>query len=104
MKHKGKTQLPDFLRAYFWDVAFDKIDITKNSQFVLKRVLDRGDTKALLWAISVFDNNIIAQLITTSKDISAKTANFWADMLGIDKSQVPCLQKPYSRIPFGPSS
>ncbi|MBI4079491.1 MAG: hypothetical protein HY429_04325 [Candidatus Levybacteria bacterium] len=104
MSKESKTQLPEFLRPYFWDVAFDKIDVTKYPQFVLKRVLDRGDTKAVLWAITLFDNNSIAELITTSRDLSAKTANFWADMLGIDKHKVPCLQKPYSRILFGPSS
>jgi len=104
MNQEKKIQLPEFLRPYFWDVAFDKIELTKNPQFVLKRVLDRGDTKALLWAISMFDNSSIAKLITTSRDLSTKTANFWADMLNVDKVTVPCLQKPYSRIPFGPSN
>lgn len=104
MKQEKTTQLPEFLRSLFWDVAFETIDLTKHPQFILKRVLDRGDTKALLWAISIFDNDSIVELITTSRDLSAKTANFWADILGIDKTQVPCLQKPYSRTPFGPSS
>ncbi|HUD44685.1 MAG TPA: hypothetical protein VMR41_04040 [Patescibacteria group bacterium] len=99
-----QTQLPESFRPYFWDVEFDKIDMTKNPQFVLKRVLDRGDTRALLWAISKFDKKNIHELITTSRDLSAKTANFWADMLHVDKNKVPCLQKPYSRIPFGPSN
>src|SRR5258708_4254711 len=104
MKQAKSTQLPEHLRSYFWDVVFEEIDMSKNSKFILKRVLDRGDTRVLLWAISLFDKNSIRELITTSRDLSAKTANFWADMLSVDKTTVPCLQKPYSRIPFGLSS
>lgn len=102
MNQEKKIQLPKFLRPYFWEVQFETIDLTKNPEYVLNRVIDRGDTKALRWVLSIFDQNDIAELIKTSRDLSAKTANFWADILGIDKTQVPCLQKPYSRIPFGP--
>lgn len=102
MNQEKKIQLPKFLRPYFWEVQFETIDLTKNPEYVLNRVIDRGDTKAIRWVLSIFDQNDIAELIKTSRDLSAKTANFWADILGIDKTQVPCLQKPYSRIPFGP--
>lgn len=104
MKQKKLTQLPEFLRPYFWDVAFEKIDLEKNPQFILKRVLDRGNTKALLWALSIFDTDDVRQLIMITRDISRKTANFWAEILDIPKDKVPCLQKPYSPIHFGLSS
>lgn len=97
-----RKRLPEFLRPYFWDVEFEDVDIQKNPLFVLKRIIDRGDTKAFMWAMKRFSLDDIRRLITTSRDLSRKTANFWAFILDIDPKLVPCLQKPYSRILFGP--
>lgn len=96
--------LPKFLKQYFWDVDFDSLNLTKSKTFILKRVLDRGDTKALWWIKKNYTKDEIKNLLQFSRDISQKTANFWADYLKIDPKLVPCLQKPYSRIPFGLSS
>ena len=101
-KHKG-DKLPASFKEYFWDVEFKDVDIEKNPQFVLKRIIDRGNTKALLWVLKRLDKNDIRKLITSSRDLSKRTASFWAFILNIDPKEVPCLQKPYSRIHFGPS-
>lgn len=101
---KQESSLPQFLKPYFWDVDFEKLEREKNQFFILKRVLDRGNTQAVLWALSHFDMTDMRELIMTTRDISVKTANFWAEILDIPKSEVPCLQKPYSRIHFGPSN
>lgn len=104
MSQSPKTKLPEFLHPYFWDVEFKNVDIEKNPDFVLKRIIDRGDTRAFMWVMKKFSLNDIRKLILTSRDLSARTANFWAFVMGIDSKRVPCLQKPYSRIPFGPSN
>jgi len=97
-----QDQLPEFLRRYFWDVEFENVSIEKNPSFVLKRILDRGDTRAIKWAMTKFTLSDIKDIVTSSRDLSRKTANFWTVLLDIDPKDVPCLQKPYSRIPFGP--
>lgn len=97
-------KLPVFLKPYFWDVDFNKIDPEKSKMFILKRVLDRGNDKAIRWLLKHYTKEDIRQLLLTTRDLSAKTANFWADILNIDHKKVPCLQKPYSRIQFGLSS
>ena len=97
-------KLPIFLKQYFWDVAFEKINPEKSRTFVLKRILDRGNDKALKWMLKHYTKDDIRQLLLTTRDLSAKTANFWADLLNINHKKVPCLQKPYSRIQFGLSS
>lgn len=99
-----QTRLPEFLRPYFWDVRFEDLDFKKSKTFILKRVLDRGNTKTLGWIRQNYTNQEIKKLLLTTRDISPKTANFWALLLGIDKRKVVCLQKPYSRIQFGLSS
>ncbi len=97
-------KLPSFLKQYFWDVDFNKIDSEKSRTFILKRLLDRGDDKALKWLLKHYTKDDIRQLLLTTEDLSRKTANFWADILNVDHNKVPCLQKPYSRIQFGLSS
>lgn len=97
-------RLPGFLKEYFWDVDFKSLTLEKNRTFILKRVLDRGNTKAVRWLIKNYPLREIGNLIQTTRDLSQKSANFWADYLNIDHKRVPCLQKPYSRIQFGLSS
>lgn len=97
-------KLPSFLKPYFWDVDFNKLAPKKYKTFILKRVLDRGDDKAMRWLLKHYTKEDIKELITTTRDLSAKTANFWATYLKVDPKKVPCLQKPYSRIQFGLSS
>lgn len=98
------SKLPDFLRPYFWDVDFDKLDPEAKSVFVAQRVIDRGTTPALKWLLKQYSIEVVKQALLTSRDLTRKTANFWADVLSVDRSRVPCLQKPYSPIPFGVSS
>lgn len=98
------NKLPKSFKQYFWDVDFEKVNLEKSRPFILKRLLDRGDTKAITWVRQHYTTADIKNLLLTTRDLSAKTANFWADFLGLDKRKVVCLQKPYSRIPFGLSS
>lgn len=96
-----ETHLPPYLKSYFWDVDFDALILEKAPVFILKRLIDRGDTQAWGWTKENFTLDQIKELIITTKDISRKSANFWAKILDIPEKLVPCLQKPYSRIPFG---
>ena len=101
MQDKKQGQLPEFLREYFWDVRFENINIKDRGHFIIKRIIDRGDTSALKWALKHFNLGQIKEVILTSRDISRKTAFFWTFVLDLDPNKVPCLQKPYSPIPFG---
>jgi len=97
-------KLPAFLKKYFWDTDFEKMDFERSKVFILKRILDRGNDQALRWLLQHYTREDIKQLLLTTRDLSAKTANFWTEYLGLDHKKVPCLQKPYSRIQFGLSS
>ena len=104
MKVEQTTQLPDSFRAYFWDVRFEEIEVEKSSYFIIKRVLDRGNLFDIRWLLKTYGKEEIKKVVMLTKDLSRPTGNFWADLLGIEKTQVPCLQKPYSPIHFGLSS
>jgi len=97
----SKGNLPEFLRPYFWDVRFEDIKAGESEMFVTKRIIDRGDSKSLHWLRQHYSKDTILQLLKESRDLSAKTATFWADYLGLEYSEVLCLQKPFSPIHFG---
>lgn len=99
-----QVKLPAAFKQYFWDVDFDSLKLEESKSFILKRVLDRGDTEAICWLKEYYNGEDIKNLLQTTRDLSPQTANFWADYLGLNHQTVPCLQKPYSRIPFGLSS
>jgi hypothetical protein len=71
--------------------------VQKNARFILKRVLDRGDTNALKWIQAHYTLKEIQDVIMTSRDISRKTATFWTNILNVDPNHVVCLQKPTLR-------
>lgn len=100
----SNSKLPASFKQYFWDVDFNSLNLKESKTFILKRLLDRGDMKALAWLKKNYTETEIEKLLLSSRDLSQKTANFWADILKIDRHKVICLQKPYSRIPFGLSS
>lgn len=85
-------KLPEFLRQYFWDVDFDKLDLNKFRIFILEIILDRGDTRAIRWVRKNFTDKEIKSILLTSTNLSPKTANFWALFLGVNIKRVISLQ------------
>jgi len=104
MNQEEKVQLPEFLRSYFWDVAFEELEVKKHAFLIIKRILDRGNLSDIRWLIKTYGKDEIKRVVMETKDLARPTGNFWADILGLDKNQIPCLQKPYSPIHFGLSS
>ena len=104
MKQEEKTQVPEFLRSYFWDVAFEKLKIKTHASLVIKRVLDRGNLSDIRWLIKTYGKDAVKKVVMSTRDLARPTGNFWADILNLDKGKVPCLQKPYFPIHFGLSS
>lgn len=93
MKKQRKCNPPEFLRPYFWDVEFNDLDIEKSKFFIVKRVIDRGNTSAVKFVIKTYGLDAIREVVINARDLCNITGNFWADMLNLDKSRIPSLQK-----------
>jgi len=104
MKQEKRVKLPEYFRPYFWDVIFEDLDVKKHAFLVIKRVLDRGNLRDIRWLIKIYGKNAIKKVVVETKDLSRPTGNFWADVFDLDKTKIPCLQKPYFPIHFGLSS
>ena len=86
--------LPKFLKKYFWDVDFNKLEVDKSRLFVLRRILEYGDEQAVQWMNNNFSRNEITKLLSFAR-INPQSANYWALVLGIKKENILCLRKRY---------
>lgn len=87
--------IPKFLKKYFWDIDFEKLDYTKYSKYVIGRILEYGDEKAISWMKNSFSRRQIVDALITSRELTKKSANFWAIVLGVKKEKVKCLNKSF---------
>ena len=86
-------KLPKFLEKYFWDVEFEKLDLEKRRVYVLRRILDYGDEKAVSWMWKNFTEAEIKNILYNYRDLSLKSANFWAVIVDVKKEDVKCLSR-----------
>ena len=90
-------KLPGFLEKYFWEVNFEKIDLEKRRVYVLKRILEYGDEKAVSWMWKNFTESEIKNVLYNYRDLSLKSANFWAVIVNVKKEDVKCLKRRLSK-------
>lgn len=88
-------KLPIFLKRYFWEVDFSKLDAESSSEYILRRLLEYGDERAIKWMFNNFKKNQMKKVLCKFRGYSEKSANFWALVLGVPRKNVLCLQKPY---------
>jgi hypothetical protein len=74
-------RLPEEIKKYFWDVAFDELSMEKHRRFIAERILNYGDLNGLKWLLSCTDKQFIRNVVESSHNLNAKTKNFWQIML-----------------------
>ena len=90
-------KLPKFLKEYFWETDFENINPEKRRIYILKRILDYGDKKAIQWMRNNFTESEIRNILFKSRGLSLKSANFWAVMVNVKKEDVKCLKRRLSK-------
>jgi hypothetical protein len=79
--NRTKPVLPAAFQKYFWDVAFDELSFEKYPGFIAERLLNYGDLNAIKWLLSCTSKQFIKSLIENSRNLNAKTKNYWQIML-----------------------
>ena len=90
--------LPNYMKKYFWEVDFSKLDLAKFRIYILKRLMEYGDEKAIRWLKKVFSIKEIKKVLIEARGFSPRSANFWRLLVGLEPQKVLCLQKPYIAI------
>jgi len=82
-------------QKYFWDVDPSTLDLTKNSEYIIARILEYGDPEAIHWMFAKFDQKKIRDVFKTHRGFSPRTIYFWKSFFDLRENQILCLKKPY---------
>lgn len=69
------------LGPFFWDTDWSKIDLKKHRVYIIERILELGDPAAVRWLFSTYSDAELKRVVKTSRNISAKSANYWTIIL-----------------------
>ncbi|MFY9461704.1 MAG: hypothetical protein WAP51_00685 [Candidatus Sungiibacteriota bacterium] len=72
--------IPAYLKKYFWEVDTKKLDPKKHPEYVIARILEYGDPRAIKWAWQNFSDKEWRPALKL-REVSKKTRNFWAPLL-----------------------
>lgn len=90
-------RLPKFLKSYFWEIDFEALDADKYPRYVIKRILEYGNERAIRWMGRNFELDEIKSVVCKTRDLSIRSTNFWAVVLGLDRGIVRCLSKDFRK-------
>lgn len=81
----------EILRPIFWDLEVEKLDVKKNSRQIIERILEYGNTPQVHWMFTCYSKEEIIEAVKGSRQLSKKSANFWAGYYQIPKNEVRCI-------------
>lgn len=68
-------------QSLFWDTNPDKIDLQKNAQYVIERVLDFGRDAEVRWLWKTYDKSLIKKVVTQSRSLMPEAKKLWTLIL-----------------------
>jgi hypothetical protein len=96
--NSNNEKIPECLFPFFWDVGVSMLTIKGSSYFIISRLLETGDEKAVKFLLSTFSKNELIYVLKKSRSISKRSRNFWR--IFFDQENEPCTPKRYP-TPFG---
>lgn len=80
---KATETVGDEYRSLFWDTDLKNINMKRNANYIIERVLEMGDFSALKWIQNIYPARKIIEVVETSRKISQKSRNFWRIWFGV---------------------
>ncbi|MEI6237925.1 MAG: hypothetical protein WCP15_00130 [bacterium] len=68
-------------QSLFWDTNPDKVDIQKNAQYIIERVLDFGRDTEVKWLYETYDKSLLRNTILNSRSLMPETKKLWTLIL-----------------------
>jgi len=70
-----------FRQSLFWDTNPENIDLEKNAQYVIERVLDFGRDDEVRWLRKFYDLSLVKKIVMKSRSLRPETKNLWTLLL-----------------------
>jgi hypothetical protein len=77
-----------FSQYLFWDTAVEKIDIKKNTRYIVERVLTRGFLEDFYLLTRIYSKDEIVAALKKSKELDSKTVDFCSYYFDLPKSEM----------------
>lgn len=74
-------KLPKTLHNLFWDVNIQSLNEYTHKEFIIQRILEKGDFTAISWILKYYSRDTISQIVTSRTNLSSATVNFWKQLL-----------------------
>lgn len=84
--------IPQYLRPFFWDINIENFDPKSYPEYIIARLLEYGDSRAISWLKEVFSEDEIKEVIRKERRLSRKSATFWALVYNIPFTEVAALK------------
>lgn len=85
----------------FWDVDSSAMDPVKYANFIIQRILDKGDVDDLSWAVDFYGKDQVEKNFQKNADkLNSKSNNFWCFYFNLDKSKCIPKQSIKKQSPF----
>ena len=84
------SKLPDNLKSLFWDCDFSSLDLRAHRNFVIRRILDRGNWQEITWLRKTLGDEAIKQWLLTKSGggLDPRKLRFWEIILDLPETEV----------------
>jgi hypothetical protein len=74
-----RVRLADQLKLLFWDVDFETLEVARDVDFILPRVLEFGRLEDIAWLVESYGFDRIHEFLRDCghAELSARTVTFW---------------------------
>ena len=78
--------------ACFWDVDVSSFQFPDHSFFAAERIMNYGGKKEIQWLLRNVSGDVIKDVISNSRNLTPKSAQFWALVFAIPNKKIKCLK------------
>ena len=71
-------------QTLFWDTNPDKIDLEKNAQYIIERILDFGHDDEIRWMNEYYPTKVIGKILKNSRTLLPHTRSFWGPIYNVE--------------------
>jgi hypothetical protein len=99
----GAAQLPAELYVLFWEVDPATVDLERHRDYVVERVMLRGDWAAMRWLRAAYSREVLADFLRRKGNrLPPRERAYWALWTGVDLPQEPGGGRPQWAAPREP--
>ena len=69
--------------SLFWDTDVKKLDLQKNSKYIIERIMDFGNDNEVRWMRKYYPKELIAGVCKSSKQLHKSSRILWTQLTSL---------------------